>query len=284
MVFKTSAGKLRRKPSGRRMEAIGPKSLNMPKQRRLERYPCCFKAFHHLARNQSAGREGTTANWFHLWQCNDSINGAKLIPAFPNGPFRLNIPLASSRRQRANAPPIRADGSSNWTTIKTAVSRAVGELTKITAEIGSVLSERSELESSPLHKYTLAEAPGLTLGRCSPRWEHVYRKEKKKSMYLTFGEAILHRHNKGPATVAATVQWVEQLQAVSGARNEGTSRLARLYGASLRKKGRAARAPGGSSWRRRSWWVGGGECGHVFPARAKTQTRVKECVHTMGNA
>lgn len=102
---------------------------------------------------------------------------AKPIPAFPNGPFGLKIPpQLTVEGGEANVPPIRGDGSSNWTTIKTAVRRAAGESAETTAEIGRY---RRDPNWSRDRKYGPAEALRLTSGCCTPRWVHVNRKEKE---------------------------------------------------------------------------------------------------------
>lgn len=102
-------------------------------------------------------------------------------------------------------PPTRDDGSSNWTPIKTELRRAVGESAEITAEIVPLLSEKSEMAG-----VVAASQTQPCIGR---HWNaahlvgSMFTEKKKKSMYLPFGEAILHRHNKGPLmAAAATVQ------------------------------------------------------------------------------
>lgn len=98
-------------------------------------------------------------------------------------------------------PPIRADGVSNWTAIKTAVRR---ESAEITAAIGALLSERFKPASSLPHQYSPVEAD---IGMLHHLGGSMFtEKRKKKSMYLTFGEAILHSHNRGPLMAPATVQ------------------------------------------------------------------------------
>lgn len=104
---------------------------------RLDWFLGSFKTFPPSIHGQSADREGTAARRLHLWHCDDFINVAKPIPAFPNGPFGLKIPpQLVVEGGEANVPLIRGDGSSNWTTIKTAVRRAAGESAETTADIG----------------------------------------------------------------------------------------------------------------------------------------------------